>query len=211
MSTHSPEPMGVSGRSLVHRVEAAVFFLYPGNQGVAHEFVDGDLVELETALEGGVGNLYAMERIDIRQLSAGVLQVFEGLHALYHLLDGEGGEEIVVDEVELLGTGTSVALWPFLGVADGPHAAQVDAGGEVGGLTLFDQVGEGEIGSVGMGHMAAHHQRECSYAGGPEYVGVGRCLGSALQGSLMYGPKFVHMVALVGTGPCVHEGEHTCD
>ena len=120
--------------------EAAVAFLQSGNQGVTHELINCDTIQFHAALERVVGDFHAVEGIDVGQLAAGVAEVFQGLQALYHLLDGERRKEIVVDKVVLVCAAPLVAPGPLAGVAYGAHAAKVHAGGKIGGLPFLYQV-----------------------------------------------------------------------
>ena len=190
-------------------VALEVDVLQPLDDGIAKELMDGYLVETDTLDKGRVAYLGAMERVNVRQLATRLAQVEQYLPPLEHLLHGVGAEQVVVNEVELVRVGALVALGPFLRIADGAHAAQVDTRHEVGGVVLLDEVGEGQITRVRMGDVAPHDERESTDTGRPENVGVGSGLGTALQRALMDGAQLIHVVALIGTGTGVHKREHT--
>ena len=181
------------------------------NQRVAEELAYAGVVEPDALGQGVVGDFGAVERIHVRQFAGSVTQVVEGLEALDHFLYREGTQEVVVDAVQLLRVLAGVSAGPLLGVAYGTDAAEVDARHEEGRVVLLDEVGEGQVGRVGVGHVPSHHQRERSHPRGPEHVGVGCGLGAPLQDALVDGAELVHMVALVGTGPGVHKREHPRD
>jgi len=179
-----------------------------GDDGVAKEFDDGGAVVADALAEGGVADFGAVVGVDIGQFTGGVLKVPEELRALYHFLDGEGGEEVVVDAVQAVGVLAGVALGPFLGVADGAHAPEVHARNKVCSVLLLNEVGERKVCGVRVRDVAAHDKGEGAYTGGPEDIGIGRCLGAALHNALMDGPQLVHVVTLVGAASGVHEREH---
>lgn len=56
--------------------------------------------------------------------------------------------------------------------------------------------------------MSSHYQREGTYACRPQDVGIAGGLGSSLHCPLVYGTKFVHVVALVAAAAGIHEREH---
>ena len=98
------------------------------------------MVVADALAEGRVSDLCAMIGVQIRQFSGGILQVLKQLGALYHLLDGERGEEVVVDAVQAVRVLTGVALGPFLGIADGTHATEIHARDQVCCILLFDEI-----------------------------------------------------------------------
>ena len=55
--------------------------------------------------------------------------------------------------------------------------------------------------------MPAHHQRKRTDTGRPQDIGIGGRFGAPLQDALVDGAQLVHVVALVGAGTGVHEGE----
>lgn len=181
------------------------------DEGVAHELVYGGLVVVEAVVEGLVADFAALEGIGLGGLAGDLFEVVQEDASGYHFLYGVGAQQVVVDLVEWPGIGAPVAPGPFLGVADGSYAFQVDAGHDPGGVVLFDQVGEGQVGGIGVVDVPPHDEREGSYAGGPEDVGVGGGFGSAFEHALVDGAEFVEVVALVGARPGVHEGEHAGD
>ena len=144
--------------------------LEAGDDRVAKEFDDGSVVITDALAEGGVADFGAVVGIDIGQFTRGVLEVPEELCPLYHLLDGEGGEEVVIDAVQSVRVLAGVALGPFLGVADGAYASEVHAGDQVRGVLLLDEIGERQVCGIRVGDVAAHHKGKRAYAGRPEDI-----------------------------------------
>ena len=56
-----------------------------------------------------------------------------------------------------------------------------------------------------MGGMPPHDKRKSADAGRPQDIGIRGRLAATLQNSLMDGPKFVEMIALIGTAAGIHE------
>ena len=59
--------------------------------------------------------------------------------------------------------------------------------------------------------MSSHHQRKRTYLCRPQQIRIRGSLGPSLHNALVYRPQLIHMVALVGTGACIHKGEHSGD
>ena len=106
----------------------------------------------------------------VRQLSGRILQVLQKLDSLYHLLDGERAQQVVVDAVQAVRVLAGVALGPLLGIADCSHAAQVNSRHQISCILLFNQVRERQVCGVRVRDMPAHHQRESAYARRPQDI-----------------------------------------
>ena len=159
----------------------------PLDDRVPEELMDSNLIELNTFHQSGITDLGTMERVDIRKFARSIAQILQCRHSFQHLLHGIGTEQIIINEIQFVGIRTSVALRPFLCIADSSHATQVDTRHEVSGIVLLDQIREGQVGSVGMVDVASHYKRESTYTGRPQDVRIGSGLGTTFQRALMDG------------------------
>ena len=178
------------------------------DDGVAHELVHGQRVEVYPLLERTVPDGSTLERVALGGFARGLLEPLQGVDALQHLLDGIGAEQVEVDAVELVGVGATVALGPLLGIAYGAHALEVSPRHEVGVHAVLDQVGEGHARGIGVVDVPPHDERESPYPGGPQHVGVAGSLRPALDHTLVDGPQLVHVVTLVRPAAGIQEREH---
>ena len=85
-------------------------------------------------------------------------QILQSLSPFEHLLYGIRAEQIVIDEIQLIGISTSVTLRPFLRITDGSDTPQVNTRHKISGIILFYQIGKRQIGCIGMIDMTSHHQ-----------------------------------------------------
>lgn len=97
---------------------------------------------------------------------------FQRFPPFEHLLYGVRTQQVVVDKIQLVGIGTLVALRPFLGIADSTYTAQVDTRHKISRVILLYQVGERQIGSVGMINVTPHDKGECPYPRRPQDVRI---------------------------------------
>ena len=171
--------------------------LQPLDHGVAQEFMDGDLVETDAVAQRRVLDLRALVGVGLRSLARDLPQLHQDLTSLHHLLYRVWAEQVIIDLVQFMRIVPPVPFGPFLRVTDRADASQVDAWDEIGGVSLLDQVREGQVARVGMVHVSAHDEREGADTGGPEDVGVGAGLGAPLERALVNRSKFIHVVALV--------------
>ena len=79
------------------------------------------LIELYTLHQRRILDLGTMERVEIRQLSAGIAQIAQCLQTLHHLLHGVGAQMVIIDIIQTIGIGTLVTLGPLLHIADCAH------------------------------------------------------------------------------------------
>ena len=98
-----------------------------------------------------------------------------------------------------------VALGPFAHVAVGAHGEQVASGHDIGGVALADEIGEGQQPGVGVLLNLADANRETTHVGGQEQMSSAGRLAAAFHHPVVYGAKFVGMVAEVGGRPGVVE------
>ena len=99
--------------------------------------------------------------------------------------------------VELMRVFSCIALWPFPHIADGAHAAEVDAGRKERAVVFLNQIGEGEVGGVRIGDMPSHHERERTHACGPKNIGVRSRFRASFEDTLMDRAELVHVVTLI--------------
>ena len=115
------------------------------DDGVTQELVNRDFVEPDTVHQRRIAYLGAVERVDVGQLAAGLTQVEQCLAPLEHLLHGIRTEQVVVDEIQLVGVLAPVAFGPLLCIAYGSHTAQVDTQYQIGGVVLLYQIRERQV------------------------------------------------------------------
>ena len=169
--------------------------------------MDRQLVVVDPLTERGGLDLRTLIGVDLGGRPSDTPQLGEDRAPVEHLLDGIGAQEVVVDLVKAVRVGARITAGPLLSIADRPHALEVDPRDEEGRIARLDEVGEGEIRQVGVRGVTPHDEREGTDTCGPEDVGVGRGLRTALHDTLMDGPELVHVVALIRSRASVHEGE----
>ena len=190
-------------------MEGQVF--QPLDDGVSQELVDGHAVILYPFFQGTAADACALVSVFGRCFAGYPLEGLQDFCPSQHFLDGVGTQKIEVNIVQPLGVSPFVPLGPFLGIADGAYASQIDCRHEVGLVCLLNQVGERQVGRVGMADVAPHDEGESPDFGWPENVGITGGLGTPFNDALVDGAQFVEMVALVGATPRVEEGEHARD
>lgn len=173
--------------------------------------MDGEGVVINSLAERPAFDAGALVGVFFRGFAGNTAEVAQQFDSRHHLADGVGAEKVEVDAIEPVGVGAFVASRPFLRVADGTYATEVDGRYEVGLVVLFQQVGERQIRCVRVADMASHNQRESPDFCRPEDIGVAGGLGASFDDALMDGAQFVEVVALVGTRAGVEKREHAGD
>ena len=94
---------------------------------------------------------------------------------------------------------------PFPDVPDSADRLEVYSRNDVSHALLLNEIGEWKVAGVRIVDVPSHHEGEGSDLCRIENVGVGRCLGSALENALMDRAQLVHVVALVRARTGIHE------
>ena len=77
-------------------------------------------------MERTVADLGTLIGINVAGRTAEALQFFEDVQTSHHLVNGVRREEVKVDLIHASFGMTAVTLWPFLRIANGANASEVD-------------------------------------------------------------------------------------
>ncbi len=186
MSTHSPLPTVVSGASGGH-----VFLHYFLNSipfqtfddRVSKEFMDGDLIEFDTPSP---------------MPSYGSSHYGKNRYRKVRPKHGAGSAKFPVpwtssaryrDWVScnwwnpVCWNCTSITLRPLLCITDGSSLRRLTPH-KISSIVLLYQIGERQVRSIGMIHMAAHYQWKAPTRAGQKNIGIGSSFSTTFQCSL---------------------------